>query len=47
MTAPAGYGKTTLLAQFAQEVDFPMCWMTVDLLALAVAAGAPTGYSTG
>ncbi|MDP3064539.1 MAG: BTAD domain-containing putative transcriptional regulator [Chloroflexota bacterium] len=30
VTAPAGYGKTTLLAQFAAELDFPVCWLTLD-----------------
>ena len=30
LTAPAGYGKTTLLAQFAGEVDALTCWCTLD-----------------
>ena len=30
MTAPAGYGKTTLLAQFAAEVDALTAWCTLD-----------------
>ncbi len=30
VVAPAGYGKTTLLAQFAQEVDALVCWCTLD-----------------
>ncbi|MBI3742722.1 MAG: hypothetical protein HY261_00340 [Chloroflexi bacterium] len=30
LTAPAGFGKTTLLAQFAADVDFPVCWLSLD-----------------
>lgn len=30
VTAPAGYGKTTLLVDFASDVDFPVCWYTLD-----------------
>lgn len=30
VVAPAGYGKTTLLAQFADEVDALVCWCTLD-----------------
>ncbi len=33
LIAPAGYGKTTLLAQWAQELKrtgSPVCWLTVD-----------------
>ncbi|HET7770207.1 MAG TPA: AAA family ATPase, partial [Chloroflexota bacterium] len=30
VTAPAGYGKTTLLAQFAAEVDALTAWCTLD-----------------
>ncbi|MDE3075464.1 MAG: hypothetical protein KGJ86_08550 [Chloroflexota bacterium] len=27
---PGGYGKTTLVAQFAHEVMLPVCWYTLD-----------------
>jgi LuxR family maltose regulon positive regulatory protein len=30
VVAPAGAGKTSLLADFARTVDRPLCWLTVD-----------------
>ncbi len=27
IAAPAGYGKTTLLADFAAHTDIPVCWV--------------------
>lgn len=30
VAAPAGYGKTTLLAQWAEAEDRPVAWLTVD-----------------
>lgn len=30
VAAPAGYGKSTLLADFAHEVDVPVCWYRLD-----------------
>jgi ATP/maltotriose-dependent transcriptional regulator MalT len=32
ITAPAGYGKTSLLVDFATQTKFPVCWYTVNSL---------------
>ncbi|GAB4580808.1 MAG: hypothetical protein Fur0022_35500 [Anaerolineales bacterium] len=32
VTAPAGYGKTTFMADVAQQVDIPTCWFSLDEL---------------
>ena len=32
ITAPAGYGKTSLLVDFAAQTDLPVCWYTVNAL---------------